>query len=51
MSGLTLHYEREAGAGRTWACNMRWCVMRGDREVARGAYWRMRMIMRNGGRW
>jgi hypothetical protein len=36
---MTVHYDNDAGNGRHYACNMRWCVMSGDREVYRGPYW------------
>jgi hypothetical protein len=43
---MTVHFDPDAGNGRRWACNMRWCVMAGDREVSRGPYWRCKMISR-----
>jgi hypothetical protein len=40
----TLHHERDGGNGRTFACNMQWCVQVGDIVIYRGPYWRARMI-------
>jgi hypothetical protein len=42
----TLHYEADAGRGRRYACNMRWCVQAGDTVLYRGPYWRAAMIAR-----
>ena len=41
----TLHYSEDAGNGRRYAINMRYCVLSASgAEIYRGPYWRAKMI-------